>query len=57
MHLKREKININLSDSKALNDIIFSALGLTEEERKEAYRSMAELGKINLIKQRVYKYG
>jgi hypothetical protein len=57
MHLKREKININLLECKDLDDIIFSVFGLTEEERKEAYRSMAELGKINLIKQRVYKYG
>ncbi|MEN3046907.1 MAG: hypothetical protein ABDH49_08035 [Candidatus Hydrothermales bacterium] len=32
-----------LPDRKALDDIVFDALGLTEEERKEVYWAVAEL--------------
>jgi hypothetical protein len=32
-----------LSDRKALDDIVFDALGLTEEERKEVYRAVCQL--------------
>ncbi len=32
-----------LPDRKALDDIIFDALGLTEEERKEVYRAVCQL--------------
>jgi len=32
-----------LPDRKALDDIVFDALGLTEEERKEVYRAVAQL--------------
>lgn len=32
-----------LPDRKALDDIVFDALGLTEEERKEVYRSVCQL--------------
>jgi hypothetical protein len=32
-----------LPDRKALDDIVFDALGLTEEERKEAYRAVCQL--------------
>ena len=41
-----------LPDRKALDDIIFDALGLTEEERKEVYWSVAELVKNRLEKAR-----
>lgn len=41
-----------LPDRKALDDIIFDALGLTEEERKEVYWSVAELVKNRLDKAR-----
>jgi hypothetical protein len=37
---------------KELDDIIFDELGLTEEERKEVYWSVAEL-----VKQRLEKAG
>lgn len=39
-----------LPDRKALDDIIFDALGLTEAERKEVYWSVAELVKNRLDK-------
>jgi hypothetical protein len=39
-----------LSDRKALDDIVFDALGLTEEERKEVYWAVAELVKNRLEK-------
>ena len=32
-----------MPDRKALDDIVFDALGLTEEERKEVYWAVAEL--------------
>lgn len=32
-----------LPDRKALDDIVFDALGLTEEERKEVYRAVCQL--------------
>ncbi len=32
-----------LPDRKALDDIVFNALGLTEEERKEVYRAVCQL--------------
>ncbi len=41
-----------LPDRKALDDIIFDALGLTEEERKEVYWAVAELVKQRLEKAR-----
>ncbi|MEO0188962.1 MAG: DNA methyltransferase [candidate division WOR-3 bacterium] len=41
-----------LPDRKALDDIIFDALGLTEEERKEVYWAVAELVKTRLEKAR-----
>ncbi|MGC9200991.1 MAG: Eco57I restriction-modification methylase domain-containing protein, partial [Candidatus Aenigmatarchaeota archaeon] len=48
----REQEPNPLSDRKALDDIIFDALGLTEEERKEVYWSVAELVKNRLEKAR-----
>lgn len=39
----REQEPNPLPDRKALDDIIFDALGLTEEERKEVYWAVAEL--------------
>lgn len=39
-----------LPDRKALDDIVFDALGLTEAERKEVYWSVAELVKNRLDK-------
>ena len=41
-----------LPDRKALDDVIFDALGLTEEERKEVYWAVAELVKQRLEKAR-----
>ncbi|GAB4176070.1 MAG: hypothetical protein Kow00108_11380 [Calditrichia bacterium] len=32
-----------LPDRKALDDIVFDAIGLTEEERKEVYRAVCQL--------------
>ena len=32
-----------LPDRKAIDDIVFDALGLTEEERKEVYRAVCQL--------------
>ncbi|SMO32526.1 Eco57I restriction-modification methylase [Balnearium lithotrophicum] len=39
----REQEPNPLPDRKALDDIVFDALGLTEEERKEVYYAVAEL--------------
>jgi len=39
-----------LPDRKALDDIVFDILGLTEEERKEVYRAVGELVKNRLEK-------
>ena len=39
-----------LPDRKALDDIVFDALGLTEDERKEIYWVVAELVKNKLEK-------
>ncbi len=39
----REQEPKPLPDRKALDDIVFDALGLTEEERKEVYWAVAEL--------------
>ncbi len=41
-----------LPDRKALDDIVFDALGLTEKERKEVYWAVAELVKNRLDKAR-----
>jgi len=46
----REQEPNPLPDRKALDDIVFDALGLTEEERKEVYWSVAELVKNRLEK-------
>ncbi|MGC9059599.1 MAG: hypothetical protein ACP5H3_04315, partial [Candidatus Aenigmatarchaeota archaeon] len=46
----REQEPNPLPDRKALDDIIFDALGLTEEERKEVYWAVAELVKTRLEK-------
>ncbi|HDD44658.1 MAG TPA: hypothetical protein ENG63_07355, partial [Candidatus Desulfofervidus auxilii] len=48
----REQEPNPLPDRKALDDTIFDALGLTEEERKEVYWSVAELVKNRLEKAR-----
>ena len=49
-----------LPDRKALDDIVFDILGLTEEERKEVYRSVCQLvweriSKANSLKKRQEK--
>jgi len=41
-----------LPDRKALDDIVFDALGLTEEVRKEVYWAVVELVKNRLDKAR-----
>ncbi len=46
----REQEPNPLPDRKALDDIVFDALGLTEEERKEVYWAAAELVKNRLEK-------
>uniref|UniRef100_A0A7V3ZS58 Type II methyltransferase M.Eco57I C-terminal domain-containing protein n=1 Tax=candidate division WOR-3 bacterium TaxID=2052148 RepID=A0A7V3ZS58_UNCW3 len=48
----REQEPNPLPDRKALDDIIFDVLGLTEEERKEVYYAVAELVKNRLEKAR-----
>ncbi|MEO0300281.1 MAG: hypothetical protein ABIM58_05840, partial [candidate division WOR-3 bacterium] len=51
----REQEPNPLPDRKALDDIVFDALGLTEEERKEVYWSVAELVKNRLEKAKSVK--
>jgi len=51
----REQQPNPLPDRKALDDIVFDALGLTEEERKEVYWATAELVKNRLDKARSVK--
>lgn len=46
----REQEPRPLPDRKALDDMVFDALGLTEEERKEVYWAVAELVKNRLEK-------
>ena len=41
-----------LPDRKALDDIVFDALGLTADERREVYWAVAELVKNRLDKAR-----
>ena len=48
----REQAPNPLPDRKALDDIVFDALGLTEEERKEVYWAVAELVQNRLKKAR-----
>jgi hypothetical protein len=48
----REQEPKPLPDRKALDDIVFDALGLTEEERKEVYWAVAELVQNRLKKAR-----
>ncbi|NPV38694.1 MAG: hypothetical protein HPY78_05415 [Brevinematales bacterium] len=48
----REQEPNPLPDRKALDDIVFDALGLSEEERKEVYWAVAELVKNRLEKAR-----
>jgi len=48
----REQEPNPLPDRKALDDIVFDALGLTKEERKEVYWAVAELVKNRLEKAR-----
>lgn len=48
----REQDPNPLPDRKALDDVIFDVLGLTEKERKEVYWSVAELVKNRLEKAR-----
>ncbi|MCX7944137.1 MAG: hypothetical protein N2746_06475 [Deltaproteobacteria bacterium] len=47
----KQKPNL-LFDRKVLDDIVFDALGLTEEERNEVYWAVAELVKNRLGKAR-----
>lgn len=51
----REQDPNPLPDRKALDDIVFDALGLTEEERREVYWATAELVKNRLDKARSVK--
>jgi len=46
----REQEPNPLPDRKALDDIVFDALGLTKQERKEVYWAVAELVKNRLEK-------
>ncbi len=48
----REQEPNPLPDRKALDDIVFDVLGLSEEERKEVYWAVAELVKNRLEKAR-----
>jgi hypothetical protein len=49
-HPIREQEPNPLPDRKELDDIVFDALGLTEQERKEVYWAVAELVKARLDK-------
>ncbi len=51
----REQEPNPLPDRKALDDIVFDALGLTEEERKEVYWAVAELVQKRLKKSKSVK--
>jgi hypothetical protein len=51
-HSIREQTPNPLPDRKALDDIVFDILGLTEEERKEVYWAVCELVKSRLEKAR-----
>jgi len=51
----REQQPNPLPDRKALDDVVFDVLGLTEEERKEVYWATAELVKNRLDKARSVK--
>ena len=51
----REQQPNPLPDRKALDDVVFDTLGLTEEERKEVYWATAELVKNRLDKARSVK--
>ncbi|OGW15583.1 MAG: hypothetical protein A3G93_14335 [Nitrospinae bacterium RIFCSPLOWO2_12_FULL_45_22] len=48
----REQKPIPLPDRKALDDIVFDILGLTEDERNEVYWAVCELVKNRLEKAR-----
>ena len=41
-----------LPDRRALDEVVFEALGLTEEEQLEVYRAVVELVKNRLVKAR-----
>lgn len=49
----REQEPNPLPDRKALDDIVFDALGLTEEERKEVYWAVCELVKNRIDNARI----
>jgi len=51
----REQIPSPLPDRKALDDVVFDVLGLTQEERREVYWATAELVKNRLDKARSVK--
>jgi len=51
----REQEPNPLPDRKALDDIVFDALGLTEEERREVYWAVAELVQQRLKKARTFE--
>ncbi len=44
-----------LPDRRALDEVIFEALGLTEEEQLEVYRAVVELVQARLVKARSVK--
>ena len=46
--MNRKNNKLDLLDRKALYDLIFATLGLTQDERNEAYWSVAELVKQRL---------
>ena len=48
----REQEPEPLPDRKALDDVVFDAIGLTDDERKEVYWAVAELVKNRLDKAR-----
>ena len=51
----REQMPSPLPDRKALDDVVFDVLGLTQEERREVYWAIAELVKNRLDKARSVK--
>ena len=51
MNLNMKRIK-HQPDRRALDEVVFEALGLTEEEQLEVYRAVVELVKNRLVKAR-----
>ena len=52
VHLEDVSLEGVLPDRRALDEVVFEALGLTEEEQLAVYRAVVELVKNRLVKAR-----